>query len=125
MAKTKAKPAAASASTSPTRKYELTYIMPTTYTDTELNGFKKEVEALITKHSGKVVGAEDWGKNKLAYKIKHHGKLLGDGIYTHVLVSFSADSAQEFEKEMYRYAHNVRHLFLVSDDAQKAATPQE
>jgi len=60
------------------KNYELLYIVPNQYTESELKDIKEKVEALLTK-SGAVLGYQEFlGKKKLAYPINKvaHGYYL-------------------------------------------------
>lgn len=51
--------------------YELFYIIPSKYTEAEVVDIMKKVEAMVSKHGGKVKRHEDGGKLKFAYPISH------------------------------------------------------
>ena len=105
-----------------TRNYELTYLVPTGYTDTELNQIKKEVETLVKKHGGSVVKQEDWGKKPLAYRLKQAGKLIEEASYFFFELSFEPAKAQAFERDIYLFNKLIRHLFVMADDETSAPT---
>lgn len=67
-------------------QYELLYIVPAKYTETEVVGIMKKVADVIAKHGGKLVRHEDAGKLKFAYPIDHvrHGN--------YVLAEFEAET---------------------------------
>jgi small subunit ribosomal protein S6 len=66
-------------------KYELLYIVPTQYTDAEVETVKEKVAGMIAAAQGTVSRNESVGKLKLAYPIKkvRHG--------TYVLVRFESE----------------------------------
>lgn len=106
------------------RDYELTYLVPTGYTDTELGQIKKEVETLVKKHGGSVTKQEDWGKKPLAYRLKQAGKLIEEASYFFFVVSFEPEKAQAFERDIYLFNKLVRHLFVLADDESTVSTVQ-
>lgn len=60
------------------KNYELLYIVPNQYTESELKDIKEKIEALLTKN-GAVLGYQEFlGKKKLAYPINKvaHGYYL-------------------------------------------------
>lgn len=67
------------------QKYELLYIVPTQFADTEIDGLREKMAKTIEQTGAKVTRNESLGKIKLAYPIKHqrHG--------TYVLVHFEAE----------------------------------
>ncbi len=97
------------------RMYELTYLVPTGYTETELGQIKKEVETLIKKHGGAVEKQEDWGKKPLAYSIKKAGKMIEEASYFYFEVSFEPTKAQAFERDVYLVTKLLRHLFVLAE----------
>lgn len=102
------------------RLYELTYLLPTNLTDSELSKAKEAVVALIKKHQGQVVHEEDWSKRKLAYRIRHAGQKQAEAVYTFLIISFLPDQVQAFEKELKMSELVMRHL-LVSSEYEEAA----
>ncbi|OGL95924.1 30S ribosomal protein S6 [Candidatus Uhrbacteria bacterium RIFOXYB12_FULL_58_10] len=67
------------------QKYELLYIVPTQFADTEIDGLREKTAAIIEQTGAKVTRNESLGKIKLAYPIKHqrHG--------TYVLIHFEGE----------------------------------
>ena len=67
------------------QNYELLYILPARYADSEIDGLRAKVAGMIETAGGKVTRNESLGKIKLAYIIKkqQHG--------TYVLVHFTAE----------------------------------
>lgn len=110
------------------RLYELTFLIPSVYTDSELLGLKKEVEDLIKKYKGKIKASDDWGKKNLAYSIKKAGKVYTEAFYFYYEIEFPAKKVQEFEKFLYMNHHIIRHLLVISEekvDAKAAAKSEE
>jgi ribosomal protein S6 len=62
----------------PNMMYELLYIVPTRYTDTEIGDIQKKVNGFIEKVGGKVQKEENLGRIRLAYPIKQnrHGSYI-------------------------------------------------
>ena len=50
--------------------YEVMYIIPSKYSETEVEGVSTTVNALFTKHGAELQKSENLGKIKLAYPIK-------------------------------------------------------
>ncbi|HCC84838.1 MAG TPA: 30S ribosomal protein S6 [Candidatus Pacebacteria bacterium] len=96
-------------------QYELTFLVPPGYTETELDTIKKEVETLVKKHAGKIEKQEDWGKKPLAYKIKKTGKIIEEANYFYFEISFDPAKAQAFERDLYLVTKVLRHLFVIAD----------
>ncbi len=110
------------------RLYELTFLIPSVYTDSELLALKKEVEDLIKKYKGKIKTSDDWGKKNLAYSIKKAGKIYTEALYFYYQIEFPAKKVQEFEKFLYMNQNIIRHLLVVSEeknDNKAAAKPEK
>lgn len=99
-----------------TRSYFLTFLVPTTFTDSETNGIKEAVASLVTKHQGQVTRTDDWGKRKMAYKIKHAGKWHTDAHYVHLLFTMPSVQVPALEKDVYLNQNLMRHLIVLADE---------
>lgn len=102
------------------RTYELTYLVPATITDAEVSKIKDSVAALVKKHKGEVVTTEEWGKKKLAYRIKHGGTVHTEAHYVHLVLHFSTDKVSAFEKDVYLMTSLLRHLLVLGEEKETA-----
>lgn len=96
------------------RQYELTYVIPVGYTDSEVAQIKKEIEDLAKKRKGAVTKVEDWGKRSLSYRIKKGGKTHEEAVYIYTELSFDPAQAQAFERDIYLNTKLLRHLFVIA-----------
>ena len=92
------------------KKYELLYIVPGQYTDTEVEGIRKNVLGLIEKINAQVTRHDNLGKIKLAYPINkvRHG--------TYILIHFELElhDFSVLDSEL-RMSHEVlRHQIIVA-----------
>jgi small subunit ribosomal protein S6 len=89
-------------------KYELLYIIPTQFADTEIDGLREKVAGMITATGATVTRNESLGKIKLAYPIKHqrHG--------TYVLVYFTAEpnTIAGIDRQFRLSDEVLRHLIV-------------
>lgn len=99
-----------------TRHYEVTYLVPTTFTDAERKTIDEAVAAVVAKRKGTVVSTEDWGKKHLAYTIDSHGKKHTEAFYTHMVVSLDPSKTQAFEKDLYLEERIIRHLLVIATE---------
>ncbi len=94
-------------------RYELLYIVPTSFTDEETGAVETKISALITKLGAKVETTKRLGKFKLAYEIKgqRHGH--------YIMSIFAADGAALAKMEENLRINNdmLRHLILRADEA--------
>jgi len=102
-----------------TRLYELTYLVPAVFTESEISKMREDVLALVKKFKGDVVSTQDWGKKTLAYSIRHNSKDVTEAIYTHLELSFLSKNAPLFEKEVYLLPNLIRHLMVKADEKKK------
>lgn len=102
------------------QNYELLYIVPTQFAETEIDGIRAKVAAMVEQTGAKVTRNESLGKLKLAYPVKHqrHG--------TYVLVHFDAEpSAISGLDRALRLSDEVlRHIVVERDPATDKKTYQ-
>lgn len=106
------------------RTYELTYLLPGSYTDNEVAQVRAELENLLKKYKAKVLKNEDWGRKQLAYVITHEGKKNTDAMYVHLVFELSSSQAQQLERDVYLNTKIMRHLLLVSDGEAEVTQPK-
>ena len=90
-------------------KYELLYIVPTQYTDAEVETIKGTVAGFIETAAGKISRHEILGKLKLAYPIKRvrHG--------SYVLAQFDAEPAavKNIDRQLRLTNEVLRHQMIL------------
>lgn len=96
-----------------TSRYELLYIIPTTFTDEEAGTVEQKISGLLTKVGATTESTTRLGKFRLAYAIKkqRHGH--------YVLVMFTADHSMIAKlDELLRITPEIlRHLILRAEEA--------
>jgi len=100
------------------RRYELLYIIPTSFTDDEVGGVETKVSGLLTKVGATPESTQRLGKLRFAYPIKNerHGH--------YVLVMFTADpSAVAKLDELLRITPEVLRSIVLS--AEEAGSDQK
>ena len=94
-------------------RYELLYIIPTSFTDDEAGAVETRISALITKLGAKVETTKRLGKLRLAYAIndQRHGH--------YVMTLFTAEGAAlaKMEENLRINKDILRHLILRADEA--------
>lgn len=103
------------------RSYYLTYLLPDSLTETELSAQKQTITDLVTRHKGAVITVEDWGKKKMAYKIRHAGKWYYEANYVHFTLSLDPHQVTAFERDVYLQPQVMRHLLVVSEGENQAS----
>jgi len=102
------------------QNYELLYILPAKYADTEIDGLRAKVAGMIEAAGAKVTRNESLGKIKLAYIIKkqQHG--------TYVLVHFSAETPviAVLDRQFRLSDEILRHMIVDLVPSQEKAVVQ-
>ena len=97
------------------RNYELTYLLPAVYTDAEMSKLTEGVATAIKKQGASIVSSDTWGKKKLAYRMKHGGKMHTEAHYFHVVFEAGTLKAQAIEHEVQLQPQIMRHLMVVAE----------
>ena len=97
------------------RQYELTYLIPGSFSKSEVSRVSEEVKKLLKKHSIKVLSEDDWGKRDLAYPIKYQSKKNYEAFYTHLGLEADAENIGEFEKGLRLIQEIIRQLIVLAE----------
>ena len=94
------------------RNYEGIFIINSELSNDNSKGVVTQIQELVTKSGGRVDGIQEWGKKRLAYKIKKRQ----EGNY--VIMNFQIESAQskKLDQALRQNDHLLRFL-LVNKDA--------
>ena len=88
-----------------TMKYELLYLISSSFTDTEVEEIQKKVSSMVEEAGSKISRDESLGKIKLAYPIKNarHG--------TYILLHFEAEPSvlKDLDVKLRLSEHVLRH----------------
>ncbi len=98
------------------RSYLLTYLLPSSLSETEVKAHAESIEALVKKHKGSVTNLEQWGKRHLAYKMRHAGKWLTEAYYLHFTIEIDPAHITQLEKDIHLQAQIMRHLIVINDE---------
>lgn len=98
-----------------TRLYELTYLVPAVFTQSEIDKIREDVTTLVKKFKGEVVDSQDLGKKSLAYSIRHNSKDVNEAIFTYLEINLLPAQAIEFEKQVYLLPNLIRHLLVKAE----------
>ena len=89
--------------------YESIFILRSSLADEEAAAIIEKIKSALTKHGATVVKADNWGKKKLAYEIKH------DQRGTYILLQFESsreNTVSELER-LYRLEDSVIKFLTV------------
>ncbi|MFC1788030.1 30S ribosomal protein S6 [Patescibacteria group bacterium] len=91
-------------------KYELLYIIPSQYTDAEIEGIMAKIAALVEQVGGKILRNENLGKIKLAYTINRvqHG--------SYILIIFESEGSiiDDLNQRLKLTDEVLRHILLIA-----------
>lgn len=97
------------------REYELTYLLPTFYTDGEARKLQSSIEEMIGKFQGSDIKVEPWGKQRLAYSLRRGGKKHTEAVYTHLKFTLPSIQAPLLDAQVKLKPEILRYLLVVSE----------
>lgn len=103
-----------------TRQYELTFLVPTNYTSTEITKLLEQIEAHCKKHKVTVVSQEEWGEKALAYAIRFKSKPVRAALYYHWVLEAPSHVVNEFERALRLTGDIIRFLLVVAEEGEVA-----
>lgn len=107
-----------------TRQYELTYVLPASFTSDEAGKVHTKIKTLLEKNKGKIVNQEDWGTITFAYKIKHSGKTHTEGNYTHLVIELERKYVAVLERELTLDQQLLRYLIVIAEPTPVMTAPR-
>jgi len=90
-------------------KYEILYIVPSSFADPEIEGVVKQIEGVMEKQGAKIFKTQNLGKIKLAFPIKQNR------YGTYILAFFEAEPAviAALDKTLRMTDEVLRHQILI------------
>lgn len=88
--------------------YELLYIVPTQYSDTEIEGVMTEIKSILEKSDAKTLQMKSLGKMKLAYPIKK----VQHGTYVLGYFEVEGEKLQKIELDLKLADAVLRHTIV-------------
>lgn len=98
------------------RTYELTCLIASEYTQSELDDIKSKLQKTIEKNKGKVQEIDEWGKKELAYTIKKEGKKYDEAFFLHFVLEADAEQASLIKESMNIEDEIIRYLLVRQED---------
>ncbi|OGW90797.1 MAG: 30S ribosomal protein S6 [Omnitrophica bacterium RIFCSPHIGHO2_02_FULL_63_14] len=93
------------------RNYEGVFILSPELSADALKGGVSQIQELVTKNGGRIDGLQEWGRKRLAYKIKKKQ----EGHY--VILNFQIDSSQTKKIEQaLRLNDNILRYLLINKE---------
>lgn len=92
------------------KMYELLYLIPTVYTDAEVDAIRLKIAQLIEKFNGVVKRNESLAKIKLAYPIKR----ARHGTYVYLIFEAETSAISQLDKTLRLTEEVLRHQLLLA-----------
>jgi small subunit ribosomal protein S6 len=99
------------------RTYEVVFISAPNTAEGDLNKITTQLENVITEKGGKLAKIDNWGRRKLAYRIKK----FDEGIYTLLHIEGTGQEISEVERRLRVTDFVIRHLTVRTDEDLKRA----
>lgn len=99
--------------------YESIFILRSSLSEEEAAGVQEKMKGALEKLGGSVIKAENWGKKKLAYEIKHDRR----GFFTLLQFEASGNVVSELER-LYRLEDSVLKFLTVKVDEDDLKEPE-
>lgn len=88
--------------------YEIMYIIPSKFSDSEIEGITETVKGLYTKHGAEAKETRNLGKLKFAYTIKG----FTHGTYILNFVEAEGEAVQKIDQELRLADEVLRHIIV-------------
>ncbi|MBT4856581.1 30S ribosomal protein S6 [Candidatus Uhrbacteria bacterium] len=88
--------------------YEFMYIIPSKFSDSEIDGVINQVAGVFEKHGAKVEQSQNLGKLKFAYPIKK----VRHGTYVLAYISAEAEAVAKIDKDIRLTDEVLRHMIV-------------
>jgi small subunit ribosomal protein S6 len=99
------------------RTYEVVFISAPNTAEGDLNKITSQLEHVVTERGGKISKIDNWGRRKLAYRIKK----FDEGIYTLLHIEGTGQEISEVERRLRVTDFVLRHLTVRTDEDLKRA----
>ena len=97
--------------------YEILFIVPNKFTESEAKAIIDNTEKLIVDNGGSITYTEYWGKKKLAYEIKHQWY----GYYNLFVFELDGEKLQKIDQTLKLSTDILRHQIVKAE----FSTPEE
>lgn len=94
------------------RQYELTYVLPPSLAEDEINSMQETIQGWITMHGGEITKVSHWGRRRLAYTIQNYK----EGYYILYHVSTAPANLKDLDRRMRLDTTILRHLIVRLDE---------
>ena len=104
------------------REYETIFILRPELAGDAVDAFNARMKDVIASTNGKVIRLSNWGKKKLAYRVKKCTR----GTYVHILYLAEGSTVTELERNLRLSDQIIRHLsVMLGKDVEPASRQVE
>ena len=94
------------------RKYEIIFIAQPDLDEENLNNVIEKIKGWITEEKGEVVSVDNWGKKRMAYRIRKQR----DGQYVLITANLEPASVKKINLDMRFIESIMRSMITVVDE---------
>ena len=94
------------------RNYEGVFIINPELSNDNSKGVVTQIQELVSKNGGRIDGIQEWGKKRLAYKIKKKQ----EGNYVIMNFQLESKSVKKLEQTLRLNDHLLRFLLINKDE---------
>jgi small subunit ribosomal protein S6 len=94
------------------RTYEVVFISAPNTAEGDLSKITTQLENVVSERGGKVTKIDNWGRRKLAYRIRK----FDEGIYTLLHIEGTGKEISEVERRLRVTDFVIRHLTVRTDE---------
>jgi small subunit ribosomal protein S6 len=101
------------------RHYELMTILSPEVPDDEITAHLDQIVGYVASNGGEILEVNresPWGRRRLAYAIRHHGRDVRDGYYTVFRFRVAPGGIAEIERDLSLHDLLIRHLITQQDE---------
>lgn len=90
------------------RQYELTFILPPSLAEDEINAVQENVSTWLTNSQGEITRTSHWGRQRLAYSIQNYK----EGYYIFIEFNGEPTGLKELDRRIRLDTTILRHLIV-------------
>jgi len=99
------------------RSYEVVFISAPATTEDDITKLTSQLEHVVNDKGGKVTKIDNWGRRKLAYRIRK----FDEGVYTLLYLESNGREISEIERRLRVTDFVIRYLTVRTDEDLKRA----
>lgn len=94
------------------RQYELTFILPPSLAEDEINAVQENVSTWLSNNQGEITRTSHWGRQRLAYAVNNYK----EGYYIFIEFTGEPSGLKELDRRIRLDTTILRHLIVRVDE---------